>query len=127
VIFDGLCKLCTGSVAFILRHERDQVLRFAPLQSEAGKRLMAEFGIDPSQMNTFVVIADGKAYVRSDAAIRLARFLSGGWRLLGLLRIVPRPVRDYVYDVVARNRYRWFGRRETCMAPAPGLEKRFLV
>ena len=122
-----MCKLCTGAVAFILRHERDQRLRFAPLQSAAGKRLLERFGIDPAQMNTFVVIAEGRAYVRSDAAIRLARFLSGGWRLLGVLRIIPRPVRDYVYDVVARNRYHWFGRRETCMAPTPGLARRFLA
>lgn len=110
----------------MLRHERDQALRFAPLQSPAGMRLMREYGIKPTQIKTFVVIADGKAYIRSDAAIRVARFLRSGWKLLGLIGIVPRPVRDYAYDVVARNRYRWFGRHETCIAPTPELRGRFI-
>jgi predicted DCC family thiol-disulfide oxidoreductase YuxK len=126
LLFDGLCKLCTGSVAFVLRHEQDEALRFAPLQSPAGMRLMQQFGIDPTQMKTFVVIADGRAYVRSDAAIRVARFLRGAWKWLVLIKLVPRPIRDYAYDVVARNRYRWFGRHEACIAPAPELQKRFL-
>lgn len=89
-------------------------------------RLMQEFGIDPTQMKTFVVIADGRAYVRSDAAIRVARFLRGAWKLLGVVRIVPRSIRDYAYDVVARNRYRWFGRHDACIAPTPELRDRFL-
>lgn len=127
VLFDGVCKLCTSSVAFILRHEANQVLRFAPLQSPAGMRLMQEFGIEPTQMKTFVVIADGRAYVRSDAAIRVSRFLRGAWKVLGIVKIVPRPIRDYAYDVVARNRYRWFGRHDTCMAPAPELLERFIT
>ena len=127
VIFDGVCKLCTSSISFILRHEAAPVLQFAPLQSEAGKHLMRKFGIDPTQMKTFVVIADGRAYVRSDAAIRVSRFLRGGWNLLGLVKVVPRPIRDYVYDLVARNRYRWFGRHDTCVVPTAELESRFLV
>ncbi|HSD73263.1 MAG TPA: thiol-disulfide oxidoreductase DCC family protein [Steroidobacteraceae bacterium] len=126
LLFDGVCKLCTGSVAFVLRHEGDQDLRFAPLQSPAGVRLMQEFSIDPNQMKTFVVIADGKAYVRSDAAIRVARFLRGAWKLLSMLKIIPRPMRDYAYDVVARNRYRWFGRHDACIVPTPELRKRFI-
>jgi predicted DCC family thiol-disulfide oxidoreductase YuxK len=126
VLFDGVCRLCTGSVAFVLRHEADQTLRFAPLQSPAGMRLMEQFGIEPTQMKTFVVIADARAYVRSDAAIRVARFLRGPWKLLGAIRIVPRPIRDYAYDIVARNRYRWFGRHEACSIPTPELQRRFL-
>jgi predicted DCC family thiol-disulfide oxidoreductase YuxK len=89
-------------------------------------RLMQEFGIDPTQMRTFVVIADGRAYVRSDAAIRVARFLRGAWKLLGVIKIVPRPIRDCAYDVVARNRYRWFGRHDACIAPTPELRRRFM-
>ena len=127
VIFDGVCRLCTCSVTFILRHETDQTLRFAPLQSPAGMHLMQEFGIDPAQMKTFVVIADGRAYVRSDAAIRVSRFLRGAWKLLGLVKIIPRPIRNCAYDVVARNRYRWFGRLDTCTVPTPELEARFIT
>jgi predicted DCC family thiol-disulfide oxidoreductase YuxK len=89
-------------------------------------RLMQEFGIDPTQMKTFVVIADGRAYVRSDAAIRVARLLRGAWKLLSMLKIIPRPIRDYAYDVVARNRYRWFGRHDACIVPTPELGKRFI-
>lgn len=87
---------------------------------------MQEFGIDPTQMKTFVVIADGRAYVRSDAAIRVAHFLRGAWKLLSMLKIIPRPMRDYAYDVVARNRYRWFGRHDACIVPTPELRKRFI-
>jgi predicted DCC family thiol-disulfide oxidoreductase YuxK len=127
VIFDGVCKLCTHSVAFILRHEAAPALRFAPMQSPAGRHLMEQFGIDPTQMKTFVVIADGRAYLRSDAAIRISRFFRGAWRWLGIVKIVPRPIRDYVYDVVARNRYRWFGRHDACIVPTPELQARFLA
>jgi predicted DCC family thiol-disulfide oxidoreductase YuxK len=126
IVFDGVCNLCASSVKFILRHERDDSLRFAPMQSPAGQRLMRQFGFDPDDVKTFVVIADGTAHVRSDAAIRIARHLRGAWRLLGGVRIVPRPLRDWAYDVVARNRYRWFGRKETCMVPTPDLRARFV-
>lgn len=127
VLFDGVCKLCTGSVSFVLRHEREPALRFAAMQSRTGMRLMEQFGIEPTQMKTFVVIADGRAYVRSDAAIRVSRFLRGAWRLLGLIRIVPRPIRDWAYELVARNRYRWFGRHDRCMVPASELRERFIA
>ena len=73
-----------------------------------------------------MLVADGKAYVKSDAAIRVASYLRGVWRLVGAIRIIPRPIRDWMYDVVARNRYRWFGRVEACMAPSPDLRARFL-
>jgi predicted DCC family thiol-disulfide oxidoreductase YuxK len=87
---------------------------------------MRELGLDPDDAKTFVLIADGKAYLRSDAAIRVTRYLAGGWRLLGAIRIIPRPLRDWAYDFVARNRYRWFGRFETCMVPTPELRARFI-
>lgn len=125
-MFDGLCNLCTGSVRFILRHEKSPALRFAPLQSPAGARLMRGFGLDPEDAKTFVLIEGGTAYVRSDAAIRLAAYLRGAGRLLALLRLVPRPLRNWFYDVVARNRYRWFGRRDACMAPGAELAARFI-
>lgn len=126
VVFDGLCNLCTRSVLFILEHEADHVLRFAPLQSKFGARVMREFGLDPPDVKTFVLIADGKPYVRSEAAIRIAEHLRGAWKLLALLRLVPRPLRDWAYDVLARNRYRWFGRRESCMVPAAPVRARFI-
>lgn len=126
VVFDGLCKLCAASVIFILEREAGQALRFTPLQSPAGRRLMRELGFDAADAKTFVLIADGKAYVKSDAAIRAARYLRGSWKLLGLIRWIPRPIRDWVYDLVARNRYRWFGRLDACMAPTPRIKARFI-
>jgi predicted DCC family thiol-disulfide oxidoreductase YuxK len=126
VIFDGVCNLCNGSVRFILRHEAAPVLRFVPFQSPAGERLMRKHGFDPSDVRTFVLLADGRVYVKSDAAIRIARHFRGAWRYLALGRVVPRPIRDRAYDLVARNRYRWFGRIQACMVPTPELRARFV-
>ena len=126
VIFDGVCNLCVRSVKFIINHEADQLLRFTPLQSPAGARLLREYGFDPEDAKSFVLVADGKPYVKSDAAIRVARHLRGGWRLIGAIKIIPRPIRNWTYDVIARNRYRWFGRSEGCMVPTPELLSRFV-
>ena len=126
VIFDGRCGLCARSIGFILDHEAGAMLRFTPLQSPLGARLLAELGLDPGDAKTFVLIAGGKAHVKSDAAIEVSRFLRGGWKYLGAIRYVPRPIRDRAYDVVARNRYRWFGRLDACRVPSPGLRARFI-
>jgi predicted DCC family thiol-disulfide oxidoreductase YuxK len=126
LIFDGVCNLCVHSVKFILAHESDARLRFVPLQSRAGMRMMQRHGFSPEDVKTFVLVAGGKPYVKSDAAIRVAAFLRGPWKVLGAIRVFPRPVRDWVYDVVARNRYRWFGRTESCMVPTPELRARFI-
>jgi predicted DCC family thiol-disulfide oxidoreductase YuxK len=113
-------------VRFILGHEAAPTLRFTPLQSPAGARLLRELGFDPEDAKTFVLIADAKAYVKSDAAIRVSRYFRGAWKLLGAIKIIPRSIRDWAYDVVARNRYRWFGRFDTCMVPSPDLRARFI-
>jgi predicted DCC family thiol-disulfide oxidoreductase YuxK len=126
VIFDGVCNLCARSVKFILDHEAEQTLRFTPLQSPAGARLMRDFGFNPDDAKTFVLIADGKPYVKSDAAIRVSRYFRGAWRALAAIKIIPRRVRDGAYDIIARNRYRWFGRSDTCMLPTPELRARFI-
>ena len=126
VIFDGVCNLCARSVRFILDHEADQTLRFTPLQSPAGTRLMHDLGLDPEDASTFVLIADGKAYVKSDAAIRLSRYFRRAWKPLGIIKIIPRQIRDWAYDVVARKRYRWFGRLDSCMVPTAELRARFI-
>lgn len=126
VMFDGVCNLCAHSVKFILDHEADQTLRFTPLQSPAGTRLMHDLGLDPEDASTFVLIADGKAYVKSDAAIRLSRYFRRAWKPLGIIKIIPRRIRDWAYDVVARKRYRWFGRLDSCMVPTAELRARFI-
>jgi predicted DCC family thiol-disulfide oxidoreductase YuxK len=127
MIFDGVCHLCTRSVAFILEHESAPTLRFVPLQSPAGARMMRELGLSADDAKTFVLVVDGKPYVRSEAAIRVSRYLRRPWRMLGGIRVLPRAVRDWGYDLVARNRYRWFGRRETCIVPSPEVRARFIL
>jgi len=126
VLFDGVCNLCNGSIQFIVRRDPNGYFRFASLQSEYGRALLREHGLDEADLFSVILVEDGKAYARSDAALRIARRLAGGWKAAGALRVVPRALRDRVYDLVARNRYRWFGRRDTCMIPTPELRERFL-
>ncbi|HJR40465.1 MAG TPA: thiol-disulfide oxidoreductase DCC family protein [Gemmatimonadaceae bacterium] len=126
VLFDGVCNLCTGSVLFILRRDPEGRYRFASLQSEPGSALARQYDIPAGELTSVVLIEGGRAYQRSDAALRIARRLRGGWRALWLLRFVPRVIRDAAYDVVARNRYQWFGRQESCMIPTAELRARFL-
>ena len=133
VLFDGVCNLCNGWVRFIVERDRKGYFMFAPLQSEVGRSLLearglraAVAGAEPRGMESIVLIEGSRCLTRSDAAIEILRHLSGLWPLLGILRAIPRPIRDRCYDVIARNRYRWFGRRETCMVPSPEIRNRFL-
>jgi len=127
MIFDGVCVLCARSVKFILAHESAPRLRFVPLQSPAGARLMREYGFSAEDAKTFVLVIDDQSYVRSEAAIRVARYLRNPWRQLGAIRVLPRALRDWGYDVVARNRYRWFGRADSCMVPTAEVRSRFII
>ena len=111
---------------FVLRHEAGPILRFTPLQSTTGSAIMRDLGIDPMDAETFVLLSDGKVFVQSDAAIKLSGYLRGGWKTLRLLRIIPRPIRDWAYGILARNRYRWFGRYDQCMVPSAEIRDRFI-
>jgi predicted DCC family thiol-disulfide oxidoreductase YuxK len=126
LLFDGVCNLCSGAVQFVIRHDPEGRFRFAALQSETGRRLLERHGLPADALDTFVLIAGGRCYTRSDTALELVRRLDAPWRWLRVLRIVPRAIRDRAYGVVVRNRYRWFGRRESCLVPTPELTQRFL-
>ena len=126
ILFDGVCNLCTHSVQFVLRRDTGERYTFASLQSDVGQRLLDEVGPSLHGVDSIVLIEDGEAYVRSTAALRIARGLTGGWPLLYGFMILPRPLRDWVYELVARNRYRWFGKTDECMVPLPALKARFL-
>lgn len=128
ILFDGVCNLCNRSVQFIIDRDRKGKFRFAAIQSEAGARLLAERGhVAITGEPDSVMLIDGATLsTHSDAALRIARRLDGAWPLLGALLIVPRVIRDAAYRVIARNRYRWFGRSETCRVPTPELRARFL-
>jgi predicted DCC family thiol-disulfide oxidoreductase YuxK len=126
VLFDGECNLCNGTVQFIIKRDRRSRFRFAALQSEAGKAMLQEHRLPPEALDTIVLIADGRAYTRSNAALGIARRLDGLWPLCYAAVVIPRFLRNRVYDLIARNRYRWFGKREECMVPTPELRRRFM-
>ena len=126
VLFDGVCNLCNSSVQWIIRRDRRAVFRFASLQSQAARRLLERHAPGRTLPDSVVLVADGRVLVRSSAALGIARRLGLPWSLAMAAWIVPRPVRDWVYGWVARNRYRWFGTREACMVPSKELRGRFL-
>jgi predicted DCC family thiol-disulfide oxidoreductase YuxK len=126
VVFDGMCNLCTWSVSFIISHDKHALFRFASIQSPAGRQLCQGSGIDPDTFNSILLLQRTGARRSSDAALAIATAFGGPWRLLAVLRIVPRPVRDWVYGSVARHRYRWFGRQAACLVPSAEIRHRFI-
>ena len=128
VLFDGTCNFCTRSVRFIIRHDRKAVFTFAALQSDAGQRLCREHGInpDPDVVQSFLLIRGERVYRRSEAAIECARIFGGIWRALTVFQVLPRGVRDRAHAVLAKHRYRWFGRSDRCPAPTADWRARFL-
>ncbi len=127
VLFDGVCNFCDASVNWIIAHDWRGHFRFAPLQSQAGDRLQREHGLDPSGLDALVLVEGERAYRKSGAALRILRRLRWPWPVLFGLIAVPAFVRDFVYDFLARRRYRWFGRKDECMVPTAEVRERFLV
>ncbi len=126
VLFDGHCNLCTGAVQFIISHDKRNKFRFASLQSEPGRKILRTFGLPEEKTNSVVLILNHKAYTESTAALLIARHLSGIWPVLYFLVIIPPFIRNAVYRLIARNRYKWFGRRAACWLPSDELRARFL-
>jgi len=126
LLFDGHCNLCNGAIQFVIRHDPEGVFSFAPLQSGAGERLRARADVTTDADDSVVLIEGSDAYVKSAAVLRVARRLGLPWSLAWPLRVVPRGLRDAVYDFVAAHRYQVFGRREECMVPSPDVSDRFL-
>ena len=126
LLFDGVCNLCSGSVQLIIRRDPEARFRFASLQSEVGQRYLEELQVDRDAVDSVILVEGGRWYKESDAALRIARLLGGPWKAMGILRLLPRPLRDRLYRFIARHRYRWFGKRESCWLPTPELRERFL-
>lgn len=126
IVFDAECVLCSANAAFVLKHDRRGHFRLAAQQGEAGTALYRQFGIDPADPETLIVVSGGEAARYSDAVFAIARGLGWPWRAACALRIVPRVVRDPLYRLIARNRYRLFGKRETCWMPSPEQRGRLL-
>jgi predicted DCC family thiol-disulfide oxidoreductase YuxK len=138
LLFDGVCNLCNRTVQFVIRHDRKGTFRFATLQGEAARKALSVIppgagvhlpeGTSPSDPSSgsVILLHRGVVYQRSSAVLKVFQLLGGAWKVLAFFYIVPRPVRDGVYEWIARNRYRWFGRKDECMVPTPELGNRFL-
>ena len=126
ILFDGVCNLCNSSVNFIIDHDKKNDFRFASLQSEAGQDLLKKFHLNVKDFDSIILIENGKHYQRSSAVLKIVKKFPGLWKLLYLFIIVPKPLRDFVYDNIADNRYKWFGKKESCRVPTPELKEKFL-
>lgn len=127
LLFDGVCNFCNGSVLFVIRHDERGLFHFASLQSRVGQRLLESHSVAAEPVSTLVLLEGGRVYIKSTAVLRVALRLGLGWRILGRLGLVmPRILRDALYSVLVRYRYRWFGKSDQCMVPTPELRERFL-
>jgi predicted DCC family thiol-disulfide oxidoreductase YuxK len=126
VLFDGVCNFCDATINFLIRQDPRAVLRFAPLQEPAGQRLLQQLNLPTNTFDTFLLLDAGRVYARSTAGLRVLRRLGGLWAGLYGFMLVPAFVRDGVYQLIARNRYRWFGRKDACMIPDAGVRGRFV-
>lgn len=125
ILFDGVCNFCNDAVNFTIRHDAEGRFKFAPLQSEIGRELRTKYAV-ADDVDSTVLIEDDKAYTKSSAALRIMKALGGLWSLAFVFIIVPPPIRDFFYDLFARNRYRMFGQKDSCMIPTPDVQARFL-
>jgi predicted DCC family thiol-disulfide oxidoreductase YuxK len=125
ILFDGVCNLCNGAVQFVIRRDQQRKFRFASLQSNVGQSYLQRFGIK-SDVYSIILIQDDRVFDRSSAALEIAKNLSGVWPAFYTLKIIPKFLRDIVYNFIARRRYEWFGKKDECMIPSPELKDRFL-
>lgn len=125
VLFDGECNFCDTSVQFIIKRDPNGYFHFASLQSDVGQSMRKKYNI-PENIDSMLLIENEKAYMRSTAALKICRKLTGAWKLFYLFIIIPPPIRNIVYNFVAKNRYKWFGKMDQCMIPPPEIRSRFL-
>ncbi|WP_111671456.1 thiol-disulfide oxidoreductase DCC family protein [Algoriphagus litoralis] len=126
ILFDGVCNLCNASIDFIIKRDKKDKFRVGALQEEAGKKLLSKFQVNPEYLDSLVLVEEDQVYFRSTAALRIARNLSGLWPLLYGFIILPSGIRDLIYDWIGKNRYRWFGKKNTCRLPTPEERAKFL-
>jgi len=126
IFFDGVCNLCNGAVQYVIKHDTKKIFRFASLQSDSGQQLLQKNALPQTHFTSFILLENDKVFTKSTAALKVAGKLTGVVRLLYGFIIVPAFIRDAVYNFIARNRYKWFGKQESCMIPTPELKNRFL-
>ena len=126
ILFDGVCNFCNTSINFIIRQDKKKVFRFAALQSGAGKEFLEKYNLPKDYLESFILIDKGKVYKSSTAGLRMYNKLPWYWKWLQVFWIVPKFIRDGVYNVIAKNRYKWFGKKEECMIPNEDVKNRFI-
>lgn len=127
ILFDGVCNLCNSSVQLIIKHDKKDVFRFVAIQSELGQEIIQHIGIDIQNVDSIILYEPGVAYYyKSEAGLEIAKNMGGIYPLLRVFKIIPTGLRNYLYDYIARNRYRWYGKKESCMIPTPELKAKFL-
>ena len=126
ILFDGVCNFCNGAINFVLKQDKKEIFRFAPLQSEAGKKFLQQYNLSTKEFDSFVLIDNGKVYKKSAASLRVMNKLPWYWKEAQILWIVPGFIRNAIYDFIATNRYKWFGKKEQCMIPTPEMRSRFV-
>jgi predicted DCC family thiol-disulfide oxidoreductase YuxK len=126
ILFDGVCNLCNSSVQFVIKKDIDKIFQFASLQSDAGEKLLKQYNLSTSNFDSFILIQENKVYQKSGAALKVVKQLSGSIKLLYAFIVIPVFIRDAVYNFIAKNRYKWFGKKDECMIPTPELKARFL-
>lgn len=126
ILFDGVCNLCNASVQFVLLRDKKDYFRFASLQSEYGQVTLQKFNLPTQNFDSFILVENDVLYTQSTAALRVAKNISGAWKLLYAFIIIPPFIRNLVYNFIAKNRYKWFGKKEECMIPQPEWEQKFL-
>ncbi|MDI9878691.1 thiol-disulfide oxidoreductase DCC family protein [Flectobacillus longus] len=126
ILFDGVCNFCNSSINFVIDHDTQKRFKFASLQSEVGQQYLAQFSRNTSDFDSVLLIKNGQLFEKSDAALQIARYLDGAWKGLYFFRWIPRAIRDIIYDLIAKNRYRIFGKSDACRLPNPEIRERFL-
>lgn len=127
ILFDGICNLCDSAVQFVIYHDKKDVFRFVPLQSELGQEILKHIGINPANVDSIILYEPGIAYYyKSQAALEIAKHLGGFWHFGTIFRVIPTGISNTLYDYIAKNRYKWYGKKESCMIPTPELKAKFL-
>ena len=127
ILFDGVCNLCNGAVQFIIKHDKKDIFRFVALQSDLGIEICNYIGIDRTKIDSIILYNPGVAYYyKSSAVLEIGNELGGIYSLVSIFKILPERIRNYIYDYIAKNRYKWYGKKESCMIPTPELKTKFL-
>lgn len=126
ILFDGVCNLCNSSVNFIIDRDKKNIFKFAALQSEAGQKILDKSGMNKNDFDSVVLVDENKIYSKSTAALKIVKEFPSLWKTLYVFIIIPSPVRNFIYDLIAKNRYRWFGKKDSCRMPSPELKNKFI-